>query len=64
MNSGTTFAHELIDIVADATTKETIGKTVPQDEKSEQRETYTGLVRDLPCLRNKGVVDTVLNQLN
>ncbi len=64
MNPATSFASELIDTVADATTQETIGQTVPQDEKSEQRETYTGFVRDLPCLRNKGIVDTVLKELN
>ncbi len=64
MNPETSFANDLIDVVADATTKDMIGQTVPEDEKNEQRETYAGLLKELPCLKNKGIVDTVLKELH
>lgn len=50
-------------MAADATTQEMTGQKVTEGEKTEQRDAYLSLVRELPCLRNKWVTDRVLREL-
>jgi hypothetical protein len=57
------FLKELIDVAADAVTKEATGETVEGNEREMQRQVFIKMTSQLACLRGKGVVNTILSEL-
>lgn len=54
------FLTGIIDQSADQTTKEITSETVPAGEKEAQRKEYIRLTSKMACLKDKGIVNTVL----